>query len=41
VQRLRVVHRHADEAEERATRLRALGNVVDATPLPMPFRRLA
>jgi len=41
VQRLRLVHWHADEAEERAARLRALGYVVDATPLPMPFRRFA
>jgi hypothetical protein len=30
VQRLRLVHWHADEAEERAERLRALGYVVDA-----------
>jgi hypothetical protein len=41
VQRLRLVHWHADEAEERAERLRALGYVVDATPLPIPLRRFA
>jgi hypothetical protein len=41
MRRIRFVHWNRDEAEERAVRLRALGYDVDATPLPMPFRRFA
>ena len=41
MRRIRFVHWNRNEAEERAGQIRALGYDVDATSLPMPFRRFA